>query len=233
MTDTVLITRPAPGAEGTAEAVRARGWQPVLAPLLRITPFAEAHPEPLPDPAAIQAVLVASGHALGLPPAFHACPLLAVGNATAARARGIGFADVRSANGDAMALAALAANTLDPRGGPVLLATGRGQGMPLAGLLHAAGFTVLRRVIYAAVPEPHLPAAASEAIVVGLHAATFLSAETARVFAHLLPDSMRPLLARTDALAISKTVADVLTPLPWRRIRVALRPTQSSLIALL
>lgn len=225
----VLITRPEPGASDTARRVRDGGWAPVVAPLLRIRPL----PAPLPDAERCQAVLVASLHALGLPASFHARPLLTVGDATAGRARAAGFREIRSAGRDAAALAALARATLDPAGPPLLLSAGRGQGAALADDLRAAGFRVIRRATYHAAPVSRLPDAATSAIAAGLAAALFFSAETSRTFVRLLPASRHPALTGTEALAISAAAAAVLSPLPWRRIRVAVQPTQNHVLALL
>jgi hypothetical protein len=40
-------------------------------------------------------------------------------------------------------------------------------------------------------------------------------------------------VAAVDALAISRRTETALAPLPWRRIRVASRPNQDELLALL
>ncbi|MDA8251716.1 MAG: uroporphyrinogen-III synthase, partial [Rhodospirillales bacterium] len=117
------MTRPQPGASETAARLRALGRDAVLAPMLAI------RPRPLSLAFRPQAVLVTSGNAIAaLPAALHALPLLAVGDATAARAAAAGFGDVHSAGRDATALAALAARLCRPQAGPLLLASGAGQG---------------------------------------------------------------------------------------------------------
>src|SRR5436305_9304945 len=94
----VLITRPFAGGEATSRLVASMGWRPLLAPVLKVAPIATQ----LPPPTGLQAVLVTSANALpGLPAAYHRLPLMAVGDATAARAREAGFAQVHSAAGDA------------------------------------------------------------------------------------------------------------------------------------
>jgi len=227
----VLITRPGEAAVETARRVAALGLRPVLAPALAIV----SRPASLPDPATLQAVLVTSGNALpALPDSFHALPLLAVGDATAARARLAGFARVRSAGRDAEALAWLAVETCRAGGPPLLLACGEGQGKTLAAWLRARGFRVLRRTTYAARPAPRLAEAAGAAFTTGeLRAALFFSPATARAFVaavrHLPPER----IAVVEALAISCATSAALSPLPWRRIRVASLPTQEELLALL
>ncbi len=223
------MTRPEPGASATAAHLREAGWNPVLAPFLTVRPVRIA----LPMTDAVQAVVAASGNAVALPDRFHALPLLAVGNATAARARTAGFGTVHSADGDASALAELAAHLLDPARGPLLLATGHGQGTALARALRKGGFTVRRRPVYASAHVGRFPAPAGDAIANGLHAALFFSTETARAFARLLPVSLRPFLGRTDAAVIAPGAAQPLMHLPWRTLRVAVRPTQDEVLALL
>ena len=222
------MTRPEPAASDTARQLATLGFAPVVAPLLRVRALPARLPE-RPD-----AVLVTSGNALAaLPRRLHGLPLLAVGDATAARARTAGFADVRSAAADAAALAALARQSC-PRGSLLLLASGRGQGGDLAEALRAAGLRVHRRAVYAAETVARFPAAAARALQDGvLRAALFLSAETARAFVRLLPPALHPALGVVDALAIGQPAADALGALPWRRVRVSSTPTQEGVLALL
>ncbi len=225
----VLVTRPQPGAEATAARLRALGRPAVVAPFLRVA----ALPARLPDATRLQAILVTSAQALpALPPGD--TMLLAVGNATAEQARRRGFALVHSADGDATALCHLAARLLEPAGAPLLLAVGRGQGAELAALLRDCGFRVLRRTTYAARPVSRFPDAAARALGdATLDAALFLSAATAQAFVRLLPPGLAPALAAVDALTIGGSTAAALHGLPWRRIRVAARPTADGVLALL
>lgn len=224
----VLVTRPEPGASETVGRIRALGLTPILAPMLHIARL------PMRLGPVVQAVLVTSGNALPpLPAGLHGLPLLAVGDATAARARAGGFTKVCSGDGDAIALAALAAEVLPPRAA-LLLATGAGQGASLAADLRRRGFRVHRRVVYAARPARGLPAAARHALADGiLGSAMFLSADTARAFVQAMPAGLHPALAGVEALAIGQPAADVLMHLPWRRVRVSAKPTLASVMALL
>lgn len=228
----ILITRPLPGALNTARRVADLGWRPVLAPMLRIMPLTPT----LPDPARLQAVLATSGNAIpSIPASFHTLPLFAVGDATAANATRAGFAHVLSAGRDAAALAELTVRRCDPAGASLLLASGRGQGAPLATDLRAHGFRVLRRAVYVACPVPDLPADAQAALAAGDIAAVLLfSAETARAFVsalrHGLPDSS---VARVEAIAIAPATAQAAAALPWSAIRTAPAPTQEAMLGLL
>jgi len=228
----VLITRPEPGASETAARVAALGFQPVVAPFLAVRALRPR----LPPPQRLQAVLATSGNAMAALPASHRhLRLLAVGDATASRARAAGFASVESADGDATALAALAARTCQANAAPLLLLSGRGQGAALAAALRSRGFRVMRRVVYEVVPVPVLPAAARACLAAsGLHAALFFSAETARHAVRLLRRArLQEAVCDVEALAIGQQAAVALQALPWRRIRVAARPNQDAMLALL
>ncbi len=223
-----MVTRPEPGASETAQRLLALNYHPVVTPLLRVRRLEPALP------AEVDAVLVTSGNALPcLPANLRSTPLLAVGNATAERARAAGFVHVLSADGDAAALAELTLQECRP-GAVLLLATARKQGASLAAALRAAGFVVHRRAVYVAQPVACMPSAAVQALQCGsLAAALFLSAETARAFARLLPPQLLPALAAVEALAIGQPAAEAVRFLPWRRVRVSAKPTQDSILAML
>ncbi len=228
----MLITRPALAGAATADRVRALGLRPVLAPLSAVERRAAAFP-----PADhIRAVLVTSANALdGLPRCYRRLPLFAGGDATSHRARAAGFAVVRSAAGDAMALAALVRAECRTEDGELLLATGAGQGGALTAALRAAGLRVRRRETYAMRAAAALPAAAQAALAAGeLRAALFFSAEGARIFVRLLRAALPAAsVAAVEALTLSDATAAALAPLPWQRIRVASHPNQDELLALL
>ncbi len=187
----------------------------------------------IPQPARIQAILLTSANAI---PALlpSATPLFAVGDATADAACAAGFAQVHSADGDAHALAALATRSLRPNAGPVLLACGAGEGQALTATLRQAGFTVHRRIAYAATSPTTFPANAAAAIATGqLRAAIFLSTATAENFVRLCPHELHAKLAAITALAIGNRAADALKPLPWGGLRAARHPTLNEVLALL
>jgi uroporphyrinogen-III synthase len=223
----ILLTRPANESRATAARIEAMGYRPIMAPMLKI----QRRTPKLPRD--VQAILMTSGNALhALKPGE--TPLLAVGDATAARARDAGFSHVLSAGRDARALADLVAATQQPSGLPLLLVSGARQGESLASDLRARGFRVLRRVCYAAVPVQRFPSEAVAAITSGeLHAVLFLSAETAAVFVRLLPPELVHALASVTALAIGGAAATVLEPLPWRHVSRPQEPTLDAVLALI
>jgi uroporphyrinogen-III synthase len=227
----VLVTRPQPGADETARRLTALGRHPLVAPLLRLSHVAA----PLPKAASLQAVLVTSGSALPALSAHHACRLLVVGDATATRARTAGFTEVHSAGADAIALAGLVRRLCDPAGPPLLLASGARQGRPLAATLRRDGFHVIRREVYAARVVTTLPEPAATALAAGqIDTALFFSAATARAFVDLLGAALPiSVVAGVEAVAIAPATASALSPLPWRRIRVASAPNQDAILALM
>ncbi len=227
----VLITRPAGEAAATADRVAALGWRPVVAPFLRVATFDLGWNSAADG--RLDGIVVTSGNALPALDGLRTVPLLAVGDATAARARASGFERVASAGGAAADLVAAAPQHFAPSS-TLLLATADGEGIEMAATLQAAGFVVRRRLAYSVSEPDEFPVAAADALARGhLHAALFFSARTARSFARLLPAQLRPELAGVDACAIGQPSADVLTPLPWRRVRVSLSPTLDQVLALL
>ena len=228
----VLVTRPEPGASATARQLRRLGFTPEVAPLLTIASLGAA----LPPPEALQGIVVASQHAVPLLPQSHrGVPLFAVGQATAANARQNGFAEVRSADGDAGALAALVARSIVPGNRPLLLAAGLGQGHHLRRLLIESGFTVERREVYAAHPVDALPQTA-RSMICGCRRGRVLlfSRETALCLSRLIQETeLLAGLSTLDLAAISRPVAEAVGDLPWRSIRVAMKPTENAVLALL
>lgn len=219
---TVLVTRAAQQAGGTAARLRERGHRAVLAPLLRI----ERLPAPV-DPRA-QAILVTSrngAEALAAATADRAVPVLAVGDATAAALRDAGFVHIRSANGDAQALAALARARLDPARGPVLHARGAEiRRSPLAAL-REAGFETGEAILYRTVPLDTLPAGASACDAALVHSPG--SARRLAPFLGALP-------ALRDIVAIGDAALPPLRGLsPALRLHAAPHPREDAMLDLL
>lgn len=228
----ILVTRPDPGLTETAARLTRLGHAPVLAPALLLTPRRFALPR-------AQAILLTSRAAARALPPPRDIPLLAVGAATAEAAREAGWRDVTAAAGTAAEMADQAARTFDPAGGALLLAVGRNYSLDLAEDLRARGFKVIRRIAYVATPATELPRAALRSLREG-HVRTILfhSPRSARCAITLLRAAgLGAACARMEALAISPRVAqaaaEALAPLAFRALRVADRPDEASLLALL
>ncbi len=227
----ILVTRAAPDAEATGRRLAARGLTPILAPLLAIAPAtrdASTEAEALAFTSANGARMFAA-----LNPRRD-LPVFAVGDATAATARALGFGRVLSAQGDLWALAALLQAQLPPRAS-VFHPTGRDQAGDLAAA--APGLRIESRAIYRAEAARELPAAALAALAPdppGVDAVMAHSPRAASVFVRLLIEAgLGARRAALTGLAISARAADALEPEAWRDMRVAGAPNEDALLALL
>ncbi len=143
----VWITRARPGAEDTARRVAALRFEPLVLPLLDVQPLGDG-PIDLGDAAALAFTSANAVRAFVARAAAGSWngPVFSVGDATAAVAREAGFADVRSAEGDVAALAALIARARPD--GPVLHLSADVPAGDLAAALAKAGFAALRLNLY-------------------------------------------------------------------------------------
>lgn len=229
-----LVTRPLADSQGLAEALEARGYAPLVEPMLAIR-FLDPAP---PDRSHYQGVLVTSANgvrALARLVAWRDLPVWAVGDASAREARGLGFVTVENAAGDVAALAQLVAERAQPADGPLLHVAASRLAGDLGGALAEKGFAVDKAVLYEAEPASDFSPALIAALAEGrLAAALFFSPRTAATFVRLAEKrAVGESLRRIKALALSRAVADSLSPLPWRAVAVAERPDQAALLALL
>ena len=226
-----LVTRPRAGAAALAEALRARGIEAIVEPLLEI----RYRDGPAPDLAGVQAVLCTSANgvrALARANGERGISLLAVGEATAVRARAEGFTAVASAGGDSADLVRLALARLRPQGGRLLHVAGDVVAGDLVGMLRAQGFVVERSVLYEARPVVALSPATVRALRSGMiDFALFFSPRTAAIFARLAGIAhVVECLATITALSISRAADTALAGLPWHDRRVAEEPSQPVLL---
>ena len=162
-------------------------------------------------------------------------PVFAVGDASAAAARALGFDTVVSAAGDVADLAALVTARLDAAGGALLHPAAGKLAGDLQGTLAAAGFTVLRAVLYDAVPAKRLSRDCTRALTEGaIDAVTFFSPRTAAAFVGLVEAAALSRACRKIvALCLSEAVAAQLSGLSWARIVIAPRPGLAAFMAAL
>jgi uroporphyrinogen-III synthase len=227
-----LVTRPLADSQGLTEALEARGFAPLVEPMLTIR-FLDAAP---PDRAAYQGVLATSANgvrALARLVGWRDLPVWAVGDASAREAVDLGFVTVQSAAGDVATLADLVADRADPAEGPLLHVAASRLAGDLGGALASRGFTVEKAVLYEAEPADDLSTALIDALDEGrLSIALFFSPRTAATFVRLAKKrTLGESLRRIKALALSAAVAEALAPMPWRAIEVAERPDQVALLA--
>jgi uroporphyrinogen-III synthase len=158
----LLVTRPEPDNVRTAAALRAKGYEVVLAPLLHIESIAHADLG-APPWAAILLTSANGARAIADHPRraeLIALPVLAVGRSSAEAARAVGFTDVTSADGGADDLARLAAQRFAGARQPLLYLAGEDR----SGELLVPGLAVRTVVVYRAAKAEHLTPAARAAL---------------------------------------------------------------------
>ena len=213
----LLILRPQPGADETAQRARALGLEPVVAPLFTIRPL----PWQAPEASEVAAVMLTSANAArhggeGLAPLL-GLTCYAVGEATADAARAAGFTDVRVGPEDGVALLM------------AMEADGVAAALHLCGADHVsfepAEIRIRRIPVYKAEAVAELPEIAAAALD-GDPVALLHSPRAARHFAALVGDRSRVTIA-----AISARTARAAGE-GWRTLVVAPRPRDEALLEL-
>lgn len=230
----ILVTRPREDAAALVAELAARGHEALLEPLLTIVPR-----DKVDWPAGherAQALLVTSANgvrAFARADGRRDLPVYAVGDASAAEARALGFEAVVSAVGDVHDLAALVTARLDGKAGPLLHPAASTVAGDLRGMLAAAGFEVLRVVLYDARPATALSPQTAQAIRQGaVDAVALMSPRTAAAFTALTAAvGLEAACAGMTAFCLSDAVARALGATAWRRVAVAARPDQTSMLA--
>jgi len=237
----VLVTRPHPDDEATAAALRAKGFEVMLAPMLRFEPVA-FHDD---GDARYGAVIVTSANALrGIATHLEGSrllklPLFAVGEHTASAAHRAGFDNVIPANGDAASLrdsvlASVKAKELK-KASPLLYLAGADLARDLAGELDERGFTVVTHTTYRMIPVSSLPREACEAFAAsGIEAVLHYSRRSARAFL----DAARAGGVEISALAIpqcciSAAVASVVRDAGATQVMAAASSDENALFEVL
>ncbi|BBO01731.1 MULTISPECIES: uroporphyrinogen-III synthase [Bradyrhizobium] len=237
----ILVTRPHPDNETTAEKLRARGLAVLLAPVLKFEPVA-FHDE---SEAPYGAILVTSANAIrAVAPQLQdlgllELPLFAVGEHTAAAARDAGFAEVIVAGGDAASLRdkvmQSARDKVLKKKSTLLYLAGADLSRDLGGELGAEGFSVVTQTTYRMAPVKHLPREVCEGFAAhGVEAVLHYSRRSARAFL----DAARDEGVEISALAIpqcclSETVASVLRDAGASQVLVAATPDENALFTTL
>lgn len=230
----ILVTRPEPSARRTAAQLAAMGHEPVVLPLtqtlsLPLGPHA-------PDNCA--AVAITSANALRhAPPALiaslAALPCHAVGEKTAQAARAAGFAHVETGPGDAASLADRIAPVL--AGKALAYLCGRVRFPAFEDRLAAAGVQVHALESYDTVPVAYTEAEIAESLGgAPVDAVLLYSASAAdAMLAMMSRPALSELFAGADHLCLSQRVAARLAALDQYHMKVARRPDEAALLALL
>jgi uroporphyrinogen-III synthase len=225
----LAVTRPRPDGERTAAALRARGHEVLLAPVLEVEPIAadvSGH---------WSGVIVTSANALraadGRLDALLSLPLYAVGARTAEAARAAGFKTIHVADGDARALVALIAG--QTIAGPLLYLAAEQRAADLEAGLAPHGITVVTRTVYRTHALP-LAAELAEALRAGrLDAVLHYSKRSAEAF--LAGASVTGLNAQALALrhlCLSEQVAAPLAAAGAKNLAIAGSPDETAMISL-
>jgi len=232
----VLVTRPADDAPALAEAVQARGHEPLIAPLSTIRFETPAAPSETPA-----ATIFTSRNAVralaGLDWANHlrAVPAYCVGAATAQAARDAGFTHVIGGGGTGAQLAEHIAYAHTPDAGPLLYLTGDHLAFDMQAALGERGFSVRRCIVYRSDLVAGFSAEVRAALQAGdVDAAMLMSPRAASHFAALAQTAgLTAQAARLCYFCLSEAVASALASLGAAHINIAPQPTQEALVDLL
>ena len=230
----LLVTRPHDDAEAFAGILRARGHEPVIAPVM------EVHfiPGPLLPCEGVQAVLATSANgirALAGRTQRRDLTVYAVGPQTAEAARLAGFATVINCDGDSAQLVEKVAREADPKNGMLLHAAGAETAGRVRQALTARGFVVETVMLYEALPVLRLPMMAEDALHDGsLDGVLMFSPRSAKTFSTLVAEAkLSEQCAGLVAFCISAATAEALTPLTFARLAVAGTPNQDAILDLI
>jgi uroporphyrinogen-III synthase len=230
----ILVTRPAADAARTAAALRDRGHDVTVAPLLTLEFFSDTDLGEGPW----AAILLTSANAARAiarrkrRDELRRIPAFAVGQQTAQELGAAGFADVASAGGDSDDLAVLVAARLKPPARLLYLA-GEERAGDLAGVLREKNFVVDTVAVYRVAAAHRLPAEAATMLRGGLDAVLHYSRRSAEAFVSasrssgLLEAALRP-----THYCLSAKVAEPLREAGAADVRVAARPDEAALLAL-
>ena len=229
----VLVTRPEPQATGTARRLEALGHVPLVAPMLETVALPPAQIPPAGALAVTSrtALEVLAGH----PdlPAILGRRLYAVGDATAAAARALGFTHVASAAGDVGDLARLIAADA-PAGGVTHLA-GEERAGDLSGDLARRGIAATTLALYRMAAAERLPGPTVAALRAGAIDAILVYSprSAAALLAAAERDGVAAVVLATPLLVLSKAVAAPFRAAGAARLSVARRPDETALLGLL
>lgn len=230
----MLVTRPEPEASETAARLAALDIEAALCPLLTY----QTLPTSLPEPTGFAALALTSSNALralderGVLATYTGLPVYTVGDRTAARARDMGFATVKSASGNFADLVELLAH--EKLAGPVFYPAGREQSGDLAKSLSPFGVMVITANVYAMNPVAELPAQIVGELEDGsVDAILFYSRRTAEIFTALSENHLSR-LSRLELgmLCLSESIAEPLIDAHFVRVGLADYPSEEAMMSL-
>ncbi|GAK34885.1 uroporphyrinogen III methyltransferase [Iodidimonas nitroreducens] len=250
-----MLTRPVSDQQVLAATLQAMGHQVIAAPVMEVHWLADEDDRlcaRLADHLAeAQGLIFTSGNGVR---ALQRCqvigqqtmalPVFTTGTRTADLARGAGFSQLRSADGDGQALAHMISQQCQPAAGALVHPCGVVRKDEPAQSLAANGFTLRQLPIYDARPVPDLSDAAVRAFAKGdIDLVLLYSARSARLFFDQMAASGldRALLAGVDVGCLSDDVAHAAEwaadggkgssgESVWRHRIIARQPDEASLL---
>jgi uroporphyrinogen-III synthase len=233
----LLVTRPEPDGERTAAALRARGHDVLLAPLLVVEAIADAEIGSGPW----SALIVTSANAIR---ALESHPrraelaglrVFAVGRRSQAAAETAGFREVVAGGGNVQELSRGISQWARRGGAPLLYLVGEDRSGDLASDLAAQGLTVQTVEVYRAAKARGFPPPVAAALAAGtIEAVLHFSRRTAQAYldcagaAGILDRALAP-----SHYCLSAQVAEPLASAGARNVWIAARPEEGALLALI
>lgn len=224
---TIWITRAQPGADTTAERVRALGHDPVVAPLLTVHALSDVEIG-LNGVVALAFTSANGVRAFADSSGERSLRVFAVGAATALAARSVGFKSVLSADGDVLALAeGIAARRGELRGAVLHPGAAEPAG-DLCGVLASQGVEARSLILYETIPA--LPDEAAAPELARCDAVLLHSPRAAKALARYLKAHPAPTLR---ALGLSKAVLSPLSRTPLAQRAFPPMPLEAALLNLI
>ena len=229
----ILVTRPRADAVAFSSRLHTLGHTTIVEPLIDIV-YLDG---PTFDLTGVQALAFTSANgarAAARRTSERNIPVIAVGPATAAEAKALGFANISESNGEGVeGLSRHIETTLKPAAGSILHPTGTITAGDLRANLSATGFAARTERIYEARAAETLSGALTAELAASLvDTATFFSPRTATLFATLIEaENLASACRSMMAVALSAAVANALQPLAFREIRMAAEPTAEAMLA--
>jgi uroporphyrinogen-III synthase len=233
----LLVTRPEPDALKLSGLLEDAGHEAVVEPLLSVS-FDGAETVDLDGAQALIATSRNALRALKSSPALAAArqlPLFAVGKATAAEARALGFETVVTGAGTAAELVAHIVSVLDPAAGVLVHLAGNALAHDLAGELEAQGFRVRQPVVYRMIAATAFGEGTVEALAMHeIDGVLLMSPRTAAIYARLVAKhGLTSVVRALPHFCLSAAVARQLQPLGAVPTEIAEAPTLEEVLALI
>jgi uroporphyrinogen-III synthase len=233
----VLVTRPEPDALKLSGLLEDAGHAAVVEPLLSVS-FEDGDAVDLEGAQALIATSRNALRALKSSPALAEArhlPLFAVGKATAAEARALGFGTVVTGAGTGAELVAHIVSVLDPAAGVLVHVAGDALAHDLVGELESHGFRVRQPVVYRMLAATAFGETTVEAFAMHeIDGVLLMSPRTAAIYARLVArHGLTAVVRELPHFCLSDAVARQLRPLGTISILTAAAPRLDEVLALI